>query len=129
MQTFGNELVNLKRQQYQSRQPFQAHNAAADQGSQQQNQGQFQYRPNFQGYNVGNKQNINQRPYRPYNPAHINVVNPIKDIVPAQNNLAVDFDWCFPCNQPHSQATCSNGLINQTLMVQNATNMQHTSEA
>ena len=36
-----------------------------------------------------------------------------------KNDLVVDFEWCYPYNEPHNQATCTNGLINQTLMVQN----------
>ena len=36
-----------------------------------------------------------------------------------QNNLAADFEWCYPCSEPHNQATCTNGVINQALMVQN----------
>lgn len=138
MQTFGNELVNLKKQQFQPKQPLPAQNFAANQGYQQQNQGyqqhnqgQSQNRRNFQGYNTRNKQNINQRLYRPYNPAPLNVANLVKDVVPVamQNNMVTEYEWCFPCNQPHSQATCSNGVINQALMVQNATSMQHALEA
>ena len=51
-------------------------------------------------------------------------MNAVKDIVPTQNNLAVEYEWCYPCNQLHNQATCSNGVINQALMVQNAASTQ-----
>lgn len=63
---------------------------------------------------------MNQRPFQTNNPAPINVV---KDLVPDQNNLVVDYEWCFPCGQPHDQATYSNGVINQALMVHNAINI------
>ena len=68
---------------------------------------------------MGYRQNINQRPFRPYNLTPLNVVNPVKDFIPMQNNVAVDFKWCYPCNESHNQATCTNGVINQALMVQN----------
>lgn len=57
---------------------------------------------------------MNPRPFQAYNPT---TVSTARDIVPAQNNL-VDYEWCFPCNQPHNQSTCSNGVINQALMVE-----------
>ena len=68
---------------------------------------------------MGYRQNINPRPFRPYNPPPLNAANPIRDIVPMQNNLAADFEWCYPYNEQHNQATCTNGVINQVLMVQN----------
>jgi hypothetical protein len=40
-------------------------------------------------------------------------------MVPVQNNLAADLEWCYPCNEAHNQTTCTNGMINQALMVQN----------
>lgn len=33
--------------------------------------------------------------------------------------MASDYDWCYPCNQPHNQTTCLNGILYQALMVQN----------
>lgn len=33
--------------------------------------------------------------------------------------MASDYDWCYPCNQPHNQTTCSNSMLHQALMVQN----------
>lgn len=45
-------------------------------------------------------------------------------MVPSQNNVAMESEWCFPCKQPHNQATCSNGLMNQALMVQDASYVQ-----
>lgn len=58
---------------------------------------------------------MNQGPFQPYNP---NAASTSKELVPTQNNLFHEPEWCFPCNLPHNQATCSNGLINQALMVQ-----------
>ena len=43
---------------------------------------------------MGYRKNINQRPFWPYNPTPLNVVNPVKDIVTMQNNLVGDFEWC-----------------------------------
>lgn len=54
----------------------------------------------------------------------MNAANAVRDIVPAQNNLISEVDWCYPCNQAHNQSTCSNGMINQALMVQNAASSQ-----
>lgn len=48
----------------------------------------------------------------------------MRDIVPARNNLVANYKWCYPCNQAHNQATCSNEVINQAFMVQNATSIQ-----
>ena len=45
-------------------------------------------------------------------------------MVPIQNNVAMENGCCFPCNQPHNQATCSNGWMNQSLMAQNASYAQ-----
>ena len=125
LQTIGNELVSLKKQQYQGRPPYQQQNPGGNSyyqqqpgGQQQQNQG---VRPPYQNNYQGNKQNVNPRPFQTYAPAPLNAV---KDIVPAQNNFAAEYEWCYPCNQPHNQATCSNGVINQALMVQNAASTQ-----
>ena len=76
----------------------------------QQNQGN---RPMFQ-QNQGQRA-YNNRPFQPYNP---NYASTSKEIVPVQNNLVQDFEWCYPCNQPHNQNTCVNGMINQALMIQ-----------
>ena len=120
MQTFSNELVNLKKQQFQPRPPYQQQNPVVNPPYQQQNQGQAQgNRQPFQGNAMGYRQNINQRPFRPYNPTPLNAANLVKDIVPMQNNLAADFELCYPCSEPHNQSTCTNGVINQALMVQN----------
>lgn len=64
----------------------------------------------------GQRRNYNQRSNIPYNP---NTTSTSRDIVPAQNNMASDYDWCYPCNQPHNQTTCLNGMLHQALMVQN----------
>lgn len=53
----------------------------------------------------------------------LNSVNPTTAsnsnvIVPMQNNLAQEKDWCQPCNQPHNQGVCQNGGFVQTLVVQ-----------
>lgn len=68
---------------------------------------------------------MNQRPFRPYALVPLNTVT---DIVPSQNNYAADYEWCYPCNQSHNQVTCSNGVINQALMVQNSSTTQPVPE-
>ena len=85
---------------------------------QQQNQGQIQAnRKPYQANTMGYRQNINQRPFWPYNPIPLNTANPMKDIVTVQNNLVADLEWCYPCNEVHNQTNCTNVIINQALMV------------
>ena len=40
-----------------------------------------------------------------------------KALVPTQNNVAQEYNWCFPCNEPHNQSMCFNSALNQALMV------------
>lgn len=102
LQNFSNELVNIKKTQTQP--PYQIPFQAPYQAS---------YQPNSQGQ----RRNFNQRPFQQYN---LNTPSSSREIVPVQNNLAVDYEWFFPCNQSHNQSTCSNGVLNQALMVQNS---------
>ena len=48
-------------------------------------------------------------------------------MVNTKNNLAMEYEWCYPCNQQHNQSTCSNGLMNQALIVQGTSSSQPTS--
>lgn len=44
-------------------------------------------------------------------------LNIFKDMVPIQKKLAIEHEWCYPCNRQHNKATCSNTIINQMLKV------------
>ncbi|KAH9321405.1 hypothetical protein KI387_016044 [Taxus chinensis] len=111
LQNLGNELVTIKRQQAQSARPYQP-------------QAQYQARPPYQQNRPppqAANQNQNQgqpqaaRPFRPYDP---NATTSSRALVPTQNNMAQEYDWCYPCNLPHNQSACFNGALNQALMVQ-----------
>lgn len=88
LQTFGSEIVNLKRQQNQNYRP----NTAPYLAPFQPNRPQYQQNPQ------GQRPFMNQRPFQPYNP---NVASASKELVPTQNNLLHEPEWCFPCNLPH----------------------------
>ncbi|KAH9289994.1 hypothetical protein KI387_034111, partial [Taxus chinensis] len=125
LQNFGNELVALKRQQFQYNRPYQP-----------QNQQYQANRPPFQG----NNQPRNQTTSQVTNVRPLNFQNPLaasssRAIVPVQNNLVQDYEWCYPCSQPHNQNLCPNGVLSQALMVQSVsapselTNNSSTQEA
>ncbi|KAH9299879.1 hypothetical protein KI387_044102 [Taxus chinensis] len=112
LQNLGNELVSIKRQQAQGFRPSYQPQAQPNRQSYQpqrppnpaanMNQNQSQVRPPA------------NRPFQPYNP---NAISASKALVPTQNNIVQEYDWCFPCNEPHNQSMCFNGALNQTLMM------------
>ncbi|KAH9291982.1 hypothetical protein KI387_042826, partial [Taxus chinensis] len=108
LQNLGNELVTIKRQQAQGFRP-------SYQPQAQPNRQPYQpQRPPNPVANVNQTRPPSNRPFQPYNP---NAISASKALVPTQNNIAQEYDWCFPCNEPHNQSMCFNGALNQALMV------------
>ena len=102
LQTLTKEVTNLKKQNQGIRPSFQQQGQGPNQQGGYQGQPYQQNRPPYQGGYQGQRQNFNQRPFQPYNPAPLHSANPVRDIVPSQNNVAMESEWCFPCNQPHN---------------------------
>ncbi|KAH9298144.1 hypothetical protein KI387_029826, partial [Taxus chinensis] len=102
-----NELVTLKRQQARGFRP-------SYQPQAQPNRQLYQpQRPPNPAANKNQARPPTNRPFQPYNP---NAISASKALVPAQNNIAQEYDWCFPCNEPHNQSMCFNGALTQALM-------------
>ena len=101
LQTYGNEITNLKRQQGQYNRP----NQASYQENRQYNQASSSNQPRQP---QGQQRNFGQRTNQSYN--YATPSNSKELVVVPQNNYAHDGEWCNTCNAGHYWLDCAYAL-------------------